>query len=205
MGFSVDLGFAHRDLAVTDLVRRRLDEISGECAVELADTTVRLADPAGSWLALADLEAGRPIDPGRLDRVYEVRRRNDAALAMIFETVDVLVTLATPQTAFPIEEYQANLPAGHLCWAFNLSGPPAVTAPAGLLDGLPVGRQAIGNSSLRRLTRRRAAPHDRGSGNAPAARSAEHQIRTAVGDRATTKIADQNGYHARFPARLDRR
>jgi amidase len=72
-----------------------------------------------------------------------VRRHNDAALAAIFETVDVLVTPATPQTAFPIGEYEANLPAGDLCWAFNLSGHPAVTVPAGLLDGRPAGLQAI--------------------------------------------------------------
>jgi Asp-tRNA(Asn)/Glu-tRNA(Gln) amidotransferase A subunit family amidase len=143
VGFSADLGFAHPDLPVADLVRRRLDEISGECAVELAGITVRLADPAGSWLALADLEAGRPVDPGRLDRAYEVRRHNDAALASIFETVDVLVTPATPQTAFPLGKYEANLPAGDLCWAFNLSGHPAVTVPAGLLNGLPVGLHAI--------------------------------------------------------------
>ena len=61
----------------------------------------------------------------------------------MFADVDVLVTPTTPQTAFPLGEYEANLPAGDLCWAFNLSGHPAVTVPAGLLDGLPVGLQAV--------------------------------------------------------------
>lgn len=43
VGFSADLGFAHPDLAVDGLVRRRLDEGSGEWAVELAGIAVRLA------------------------------------------------------------------------------------------------------------------------------------------------------------------
>jgi amidase len=55
----------------------------------------------------------------------------------------VLVTPTTPETAFPVRDYEANLPAGDLCRAFNLSGHPAVAVPAGLLGGLPVGLQAI--------------------------------------------------------------
>jgi amidase len=143
VAFSPDLGFARPDPAVADLVRRRVRDLTDTGAAELADVTVRLTDPAGSWLALADLEAGRPVDPGRLDRAYDARSHNDGVLAAIFEASDVLVTPTTPEPAFPIGEYEANLPAGHLCWAFNLSGHPAVTVPAGLLGGLPVGLQAI--------------------------------------------------------------
>jgi amidase len=61
---------------------------------------------------------------------------------LVFSGIDVLVTPTTPQTAFPVGEYEANLPAGDLCWAFNVSGHPAITVPAGLLDGLPVGLHA---------------------------------------------------------------
>jgi hypothetical protein len=63
-------------------------------------------------------------------------RHNDAALAATFETVDVLVTPPAPQTAFSIGDYEANLTAGGLCWAFSPSGHPTVTVSAGLLDGL---------------------------------------------------------------------
>jgi amidase len=78
-----------------------------------------------------------------LERAYQVRRHNDAILADAFTKIDVLVTPTTPETAFGIRDYEANLPAGDLCCAFNLSGHPAVTVPAGLLRGLPVGLQAV--------------------------------------------------------------
>jgi Asp-tRNA(Asn)/Glu-tRNA(Gln) amidotransferase A subunit family amidase len=143
VGYSPDLGFAHPDPAVADLVLHRLTDLASAGAIELADLDVRLADPAESWLALTDLEDGRRPDPERLEHAYQLRRHNDCVLADVFSAVDVLVTPTTPETAFPIGEYEASLPAGDLCWAFNLSGHPAVTVPAGLLDGLPVGLQAI--------------------------------------------------------------
>ena len=133
VGYCADLGYAHPDPAVADIVLGRITDLASSDAISLVDVRARLADPKESWLALANLEDGRIPDPARLERAYELRKRNDQALAEIFGEVDVLVTPTTPYTAFPIADYQTAMPAGHLCWAFNLSGHPAVTVPAGLL------------------------------------------------------------------------
>lgn len=143
VGFSADLGYARTDPAVAEVVRTRLRELAGAGTISLTEVTFRLADPAGAWLPLTALENSRHPDPAELERAYQLRRRNDAELSLLFSDVDVLVTPTTPQTAFPVGDYEANLPAGDLCWAFNVSGHPAVTVPAGLLDGLPVGLQAV--------------------------------------------------------------
>jgi aspartyl-tRNA(Asn)/glutamyl-tRNA(Gln) amidotransferase subunit A len=143
VAYSPDLGFAHPDPGVAGIVRQRVEALAAGGAVDLAEVTVRLADPAPGWLALAALEDGELADVAALERAYELRRHNDAVLAGAFTKIDVLVTPTTPETAFGIGDYEANLPAGDLCWAFNLSGHPAVTVPAGLLCGLPVGLQAV--------------------------------------------------------------
>jgi amidase len=143
VGFSADLGYARTDPAVAETVLTRLRELAGTGTIRLTEAAVRLADPEGAWLPLIALENSRHPDPAILERAYELRRRNDAELSLLFSGIDVLVTPTTPQTAFPVGDYEANLPAGDLCWAFNVSGHPAVTVPAGLLDGLPVGLQAV--------------------------------------------------------------
>jgi amidase len=143
VGFSADLGYARTDPAVAEVVLTRLRELAGVGMISLTEAAVRLADPAGAWLPLTALENSQHPDPAELERAYELRRRNDAELSLLFTGIDVLVTPTTPQTAFPVGEYEANLPAGDLCWAFNVSGHPAITVPAGLLDGLPVGLQAV--------------------------------------------------------------
>lgn len=143
VAYSADLGFARPDPRVADLVRQRVAGLAEAGAIELVDAAVRLADPVGSWLPLTELENGRLADLTALEHAYELRRRNDTVLGGAFTTIDVLVTPTTPQTAFAVGDYEANLPAGDLCWAFNLSGHPAVTVPAGRLDGLPVGLQAV--------------------------------------------------------------
>ncbi len=143
VGFSPDLGGALPDPAVAGLVAGRLEELAAAGAITLRAAEVHLTDPGTAWLPLAALERGQPVEPAAVLRAHEVRRRNDRALAAVFAEVDVLVTPTTPKTAFPLGEYAANLSAGDLCWGFNLSGHPAVTVPAGLLDGLPAGLQAV--------------------------------------------------------------
>jgi amidase len=143
VGFSADLGYAQTDSGVAGLVAGRLQELAAAGMIRLRDVGVRLPDPEPAWLPLAALDRGQLTDSATVMRAHEVRRHNDAALAAIFSDVDVLVTPTTPKTAFPHGEHEANLSAGDLCWVFNLSGHPAVTVPAGLLGGLPVGLQAV--------------------------------------------------------------
>jgi amidase len=143
VGFSADLGYAQPDAAVAGLVAGRLRELAAAGVIRLREVAVQLADPEAAWPPLAALDRGEPTQSTAVTRAHEVRCHNDRALAAVFGEVDVLVTPTTPKTAFPHGEHEANLAAGDLCWAFNLSGHPAVSVPAGLLDGLPVGLQAV--------------------------------------------------------------
>jgi Asp-tRNA(Asn)/Glu-tRNA(Gln) amidotransferase A subunit family amidase len=84
-----------------------------------------------------------------------LRRRDDllAAVAAIFDEVDLLLTPTTATTAFvaegppPLEI--AGQPVGGMgsvpfTAPFNISGQPAVSIPAGLsAEGLPIGLQVV--------------------------------------------------------------
>ncbi|MFE9443259.1 amidase [Streptomyces sp. NPDC006602] len=140
--WSADLGFAPGpDPDVAEIA-----EIAHAAALRLAEVgalrlirpsvPLRLEDPAPAWLALRS--------PGAdLASAHRTRAANDSRLAALFTDAELLLTPTTP-----------NPPHGHegpgdrystaLTWAFNLSGHPAVSIPAGFgRDGCPVGLQIV--------------------------------------------------------------
>ncbi|WP_439959475.1 amidase family protein [Streptomyces acidiscabies] len=73
-----------------------------------------------------------------------MREVNDRRLDEVFRRVDLVLTPVTPHAAHghegPGERYSTAL-----TWAFNLSGHPAVSVPAGVgADGCPLGLQIVG-------------------------------------------------------------
>ncbi|MFD3614981.1 amidase [Streptomyces sp. NPDC058676] len=141
--WSPDLGFAGPDpdiVAVAHAAAVRLTE-SGALRLVRPSAPLRLEDPAPAWLALRSPGA----DPASADPAsgHRIRAENDRRLAVLFAGTELLLTPTTP-----------NPPHGHegpgdrystaLTWAFNLSGHPGVSIPAGFgADGCPVGLQLV--------------------------------------------------------------
>lgn len=109
---------------------------------------LRLEDPAPAWLALraAPTPDARPAPgphPAPLRAAQELRAENDRRLAALFAEVDLILTPTTPNASHghdgPGDRYSTAL-----TWAFNLSGHPAMSIPAGFdSDGCPVGLQLV--------------------------------------------------------------
>ncbi|MFE7137471.1 amidase [Streptomyces sp. NPDC057644] len=134
--YSEDLGFADVDPEVAAVVGGAVDRLVAAGTVRLLDRRAGLLDPAGAWTAV---RGGAPDDP----EAMRVRRTNDERLDVLLADGALLLTPVTP-----------NRPHGHegpgtvystaLTWAFNLSGHPAASLPAGFTgDGCPVGLQVV--------------------------------------------------------------
>ncbi|MEU6301737.1 amidase [Streptomyces chartreusis] len=137
--WSPDLGFDSPDpdvVAVAHTAALRLAE-AGALRLTRPRTPLRLHDPAPAWLAL------RTPGAGPTPEVHRIRAANDSRLANLFAGTRLLLTPTAPTPPHghegPGERYSTAL-----TWAFNLSGHPAISIPAGLgPDGCPVGLQLV--------------------------------------------------------------
>ncbi|MFI0511332.1 amidase family protein [Streptomyces sp. WSLK1-5] len=136
--WSPDLGFADTDPGIARIARAAAGRLADAGVVRSARSRapLRLHDPASAWLALRTPGS----DPREAERV---RAANDRLLDEFFAGTDLLMTPTTPCPPHghegPGERYSTAL-----TWAFNLSGHPALSLPAGLgPDGCPVGLQLV--------------------------------------------------------------
>ncbi|WP_371660374.1 amidase [Streptomyces sp. NBC_00280] len=173
--WSDSLGFARTDpgpALVAHSAALRLDDAGVVRLLPPDDAPVRLDDPGPAWLALRapDADTGARTG-GDTAAAHRLRTVNDRRLAELFGRADLLLTPTTP-----------NPPHGHegpgdrystaLTWAFNLSGHPAASIPAGFgPDGCPVGLQVVARHGEEEvLLRVMAEAEERAGLRAPLAR-----------------------------------
>ncbi|HET8592831.1 MAG TPA: amidase [Solirubrobacterales bacterium] len=86
-------------------------------------------------------------------RAFQARTQARRALAKLFERIDLLAWPAVPAVAPPLTEPTIELPSGitsadagnaRAGVIANLTGTPAISAPVGLDEGMPVGLQLLG-------------------------------------------------------------
>ncbi|MFD4140146.1 amidase family protein [Streptomyces sp. NPDC058572] len=132
--WSADLGFAATDLEVAAVARAAVERLESAGVVRTVGAGCALLDPRDAW---TQVRAGRP------GAGAAVRAENDRRLDGLFAGADLLLTPATPNRPHG-HEGPADLYSTALTWAFNLSGHPAASIPAGFTsDGCPVGLQLV--------------------------------------------------------------
>ncbi|MFJ6940638.1 amidase [Streptomyces sp. NPDC101132] len=129
------LGYADTAPAVAATALSALHRIARAGLCHPVDRPVELCDPAPAWTAL---RAGTPDSTTR-----SLAEANARTLHEVFEESDLLATPTTPHPPHGHEGPGTRMSVA-LTWAFNLSGHPAITLPAGRTPaGEPVGLQLI--------------------------------------------------------------
>ncbi|WP_223291135.1 amidase family protein [Streptomyces avicenniae] len=132
--WSATLGFARTEPEVARVAREALSALVADAGLVPVDRPVRLADPEAAWRALR-------VPGGEGDAA--ARALNDARLADVFAGADLLATPTTPHPPHGHDGPGARMTTA-LTWAFNLSGHPAASVPAGTTAaGEPVGLQLV--------------------------------------------------------------
>ncbi|MGW2205621.1 amidase family protein [Streptomyces sp. NPDC001774] len=136
--WSATLGHADTDPAVVAVARRAVDRLAADGRITLdGDVGLDLVDPAPAWTAL---RAGSADAEG----IEAVTAVNDARLADCFTRAAVILTPTTPYPPHGHDGPGARMNVA-LTWAFNVSGHPAISLPAGTTRrGQPVGLQLVG-------------------------------------------------------------
>ncbi|WP_405388635.1 amidase family protein [Streptomyces sp. NBC_01102] len=133
--YSPDLGFASVDPDVAEVTRAAVERLAAAGVIRLVGDPVTLLDPAETWLAV------RGESPTPATRA--LRAANDRALDAFFARTPLLLTPVTPNTPHG-HEGPGDVYSTALTWAFNLSGHPAASVPAGFTpDGCPAGLQLV--------------------------------------------------------------
>ncbi|MFI1222252.1 MULTISPECIES: amidase family protein [unclassified Streptomyces] len=134
--YSEGLGYAEVDPEVAGVVRAAVDRLVAAGTVRLVERDAGLLDPVAAWTAV---RGGSPDAP----EAVRVRRTNDERLDALLAGGALLLTPATPNRPHG-HEGPGDLYSTALTWAFNLSGHPAASLPAGWTgDGCPVGLQVV--------------------------------------------------------------
>ncbi|MEU8124659.1 amidase [Spirillospora sp. NPDC049024] len=152
--WSANLGYADVDSEQAEIAWAAAAHLVGAGHVRWHWARADLLDPEPAWIAI------RGAGDGLAD-AETVRRVNNTRLQELFNDVDVLFTPTTPGPPHGHQGPGSTMSVS-LTWAFNISGHPAISIPAGqAADGTPVGLQAVARHGEEGVLLRLAADLER--------------------------------------------